>query len=87
VYSFLSSRVATAHRYAAEPARLRVAQLAVRLEGDRGAHAARLEAGGLVRDCGHHAHQGVCAHILAVGDLFRAHPPADGAAYPPAVAP
>jgi hypothetical protein len=82
MYSFRYSLVAKAHRYAAEPDRLRVEQLGVRLDGDHGAHAVRLEAGRLVCDCDHHAHQGVCAHVLAVGDLFRAHLPADAAAGP-----
>jgi hypothetical protein len=82
MYSFLYSLVAKAHRYAAEPARRRVEQLAVRLDGDHGAHAVRLAGARLVCDCAHHTHQGVCAHVLAVGDLFRAHLPADAIAYP-----
>jgi hypothetical protein len=82
VYSFLYSLVAKAHRYTTEPTRLRVEQLAVRLDGAHGEHTVRLEAARLVCDCDHHAHQGVCAHVLAVGDLFRTHLPADAAAYP-----
>jgi hypothetical protein len=77
MYSFLYSLVAKAHRYTAEPGRLRLEQLAVRLDGDHGAHTVRLQGARLQCDCDHHAHQGVCAHVMAVSDLFRTHLPSE----------
>ena len=86
MHSFHHSLVAKAHRYEAEPGRIHARVLELDVEGGHGTHRVRLTGERLTCDCDHHAHQGTCAHVVAVADLLRPHLPADAAGYPTAAA-
>jgi len=69
-------------RYAQEPERVQIAALEVAVRGDNREHVVRLSDGRLRCDCDHYHHERLCAHVLTVERLFRAHLPANTAPYP-----
>lgn len=80
--SSLHGMIEKAHRYADQPDRLRLESLSARVRGDNGEHLVQLSDGRLRCDCDHYQHERMCAHILTLERVFRAHLPADAAPYP-----
>ena len=82
--SALHGMIQKAQMYAAEPQRVQFASLEVRVRGSNNEHLVRLSGERLSCDCEHYRHEGLCAHVLTVERLFRAHLPAHAAPYPSA---
>ncbi|MGI9149764.1 MAG: hypothetical protein ACR2IK_24985 [Chloroflexota bacterium] len=81
--SSLHGMIDKAHRYAEEPDRVRLAQLAAYVRGDNNSeHAVNLADGRLSCDCDHYAHERLCAHVLTVERVLKAYIPANAAPFP-----
>jgi hypothetical protein len=80
--SALHSMIQKAHRYAEEPQRVAIFRLETTVRGDNNDHVVRLEDGRLRCECDHYAFEGLCAHVLTVERLFKAHLPHDVAPFP-----
>ena len=80
--SALHGMVAKARRYSQEPDRLRLEALSARVRGDNSEHLVTLAGGRLTCDCNHYAHERLCAHVLTVERVFRAHLPPNAAPHP-----
>jgi hypothetical protein len=70
--------IESAERYLNEARRLRVRSLAVDVLGEGGAQRVVLQGDRLRCGCATYADHGVCAHVLAVRDVFRRYLPEHG---------
>lgn len=81
--SSMHGMIEKAKRYAEEPQRVRVVQLAATVRGDNdGDHTVALADGRLRCNCDHYEHEGLCAHVLTVERVFKLHLPANAAPFP-----
>lgn len=80
--SALHGMIDKAHRYAEEPRRVQIQQMAAIVAGGSGEHQVQL-AGGLLRcDCDHHRLEGLCAHVLTVERVLKQHLPPHAVPFP-----
>jgi len=82
MHSALHGMIDKAHRYAEQPERVQLSGLTASVRGDNSEHNVRLADGRLSCDCDHHAHEGICAHVLTVERVLKLHLPKDAAPYP-----
>ena len=80
--SALHGMLEKARRYSQEPDRLRLEALSARVRGDNSEHLVTLASGRLSCDCDHYRHERLCAHVLTLERVFRAHLPANAAPHP-----
>ncbi len=80
--SSLHGMIDKARRYAEEPERVQLVQVAATVRGDTSDHTVALTDGRLSCDCGHYQHEGLCAHLLTVERVLKQHLPANAAPFP-----
>jgi len=73
MYSSHISMVEKAKRYAEEPERVAIRELAVDFRGINGTHRLSLRGDQWHCECDHFAAHGLCAHVMTLQRLFGAH--------------
>ena len=76
MHSGMIGKVAKAHRYAGERERFDVEGLAVTIHGDNAEHHVALDGGDWRCSCDFFAHNGACAHTMALELLLEGMLPA-----------
>lgn len=80
--SALHGMIDKAHRYAEEPRRVQIHQMAATVVGGSGDHQVELANGLLRCDCDHHRLEGLCAHVLTVERVLKQHLPPNAVPFP-----
>ena len=73
MYSSLISKIEKATRYAKEPQRVQLRELAVEFRGDNDLHTVRLDGEAWSCGCDHFQVHGLCSHVMALQKLFAVH--------------
>lgn len=75
MYSSLISMVEKAKRYAEEPERVAIREIAVDFRGNNDTHRLQLRGDEWKCECEHFEAHGLCAHVMTLQRLFGAHLP------------
>lgn len=80
--SSLYGMIDKAHRYADEPDRVRLTSLTAQVRGDNDEHTVSLSDEHLVCNCDHYKTERICAHVLTLERVLKAHLPPNSAPFP-----
>jgi hypothetical protein len=80
--SAIHGMIDKAHKYAEEPERVQLTVLEAVVRGNSDDHTVKLADGRLSCNCDHFRIEGLCAHVLTVERVLKAHVPANAAPFP-----